>query len=424
MGEFMEAINTKILAATEAFSRDILVNQLHQDYDYHNLAHTVKVVDAVEEIGRHSKLTAKEIETLKIAAWFHDLGYIKAYIGHEEHSMEMAREFLSTQNIKETRIERILELIEATKLDFEPRNTMEGVMKDADLYNLADEDAISKSQGIRKEWKVFCNRDFSDEEWDKFNYDFFREHEYYSDFGKEFLAAKKKENIRKLKKALKKSTASTESNEAEIAIQNYQLEEAQAKIDKLKRKIKKLDRQRPERGVETMFRTTYRTHVSLSAIADNKANILLSINAIIISIIMTKAFEPNILRDAKFLEVPLFVILLVCMSTIIFAILATRPKINSGIFSRDDILDKKTNLLFFGNFHNMDLDDYQWGIDQMMDDAKYLYGSMSKDIYFLGRVLAKKFQLLRIAYNVFMYGMAGALTIFAVSYWLGEKGLL
>lgn len=420
----MEATNTKLLAAAEAFSRDILTRQLHPDYDYHNLAHTINVVESVEEIGRHSLFSPKEIETLKIAAWFHDLGYIKAYIGHEDYSMEMAREFLLGQKMKESRIDRVLELIEATKLDFEPRNAMEGVIKDADLYNLAQEDAIIKSQGIRKEWKVFCNRDFTDTEWDKFNYDFFREHEYYSDFGKEFLAPKKKENIRKLKKALKKNAPPQQSNEAEVAIQNYQLEEAQTKIDKLKRKLKKINRQRPERGIETMFRTTYRTHISLSSIADNKANILLSINAIIISIIITKAIEPQLLTDSKFLEFPLFSILLVCMSTIIFAILATRPKINSGIFSREDILDKKTNLLFFGNFHNMDLDDYQWGIDQMMDDAKYLYGSMAKDIYFLGRVLAKKFQLLRIAYNVFMYGMAASLLIFAVCYWLGQEGIL
>ncbi|MEZ4828193.1 MAG: DUF5706 domain-containing protein [Bacteroidia bacterium] len=420
----MEAINTKLLESAEAYSRDILVNQLHKDYDYHNLDHTVQVVEAVEEIGRHSMFTAKEIETLKIAAWFHDLGYIKAYVGHEDYSMEIARAFLANQGIKTSRIERILELIEATKLDFEPRNTMEGVMKDADLYNLSQDDAIPRSQGIRKEWKVFCDRDFSDEEWDKFNYDFFREHEYYSDFGKEFLAPRKKENIRKLKKALKKSAPQPEQANAELVIKDYQLEKSQAKIDKLKRKIKKLDRQRPERGIETMFRTTYRTHISLSSIADNKANILLSINAIIISIILTKAFEADTLREANFLEIPLFSILIICMSTIVFAILATRPKINSGIFSRDDILDKKTNLLFFGNFHNMDLDDYQWGIDQMMDDAKYLYGSMAKDIYFLGRVLAKKFQLLRIAYNVFMYGMAGSLIIFAICYWLGQKGVL
>ncbi|MEZ4771661.1 MAG: DUF5706 domain-containing protein [Bacteroidia bacterium] len=420
----MEATNTKLLAAAEAFSRDILTHQLHPDYDYHNLDHTAKVVESVEEIGRHSMFTPKEIETLKIAAWLHDLGYIKTYIGHEEYSIEIAREFLAGQKMKETRIERIVELIEATKLDFEPRNAMEGVIKDADLYNLAQEDAIPKSQGIRKEWKVFCNRDFTDAEWDKFNYDFFREHEYYSDFGKEFLAPKKKENIRKLKKALKNNLPQKEANEAEIAIQNYQLDKAQTKIDKLKRKIKKLDRQRPERGIETMFRTTYRTHISLSSIADNKANILLSINAIIISIIITKAIEPKLLNESKFLEFPLFSILVVCMSTIVFAILATRPKINSGIFSREDILDKKTNLLFFGNFHNMDLDDYQWGIDQMMDDAKYLYGSMAKDIYFLGRVLAKKFQLLRIAYNVFMYGMAASLLIFGICYWLGQEGIL
>ena len=117
-----------------------------------------------------------------------------------------------------------------------------------------------------------------------------------------------------------------------------------------------------------------------------------------------------------YIVIPSFLIIAVCMTTIVFAILATRPKVNSGIFTREDILKKKTNLLFFGNFHSMKLGDYLWGIDQMMKDAEYLYGSMTTDIYFLGKVLAKKFQLLRIAYNVFMYGIGLAMITFIITF--------
>ena len=171
-----------------------------------------------------------------------------------------------------------------------------------------------------------------------------------------------------------------------------------------------------------MFRTTYRTHINLSSIADNKANILLSINAIIVSIVLTDLIGK--LEDYKFVLIPGAALLLVCMVTIVFAILATRPKVSSGIFTREDILEKKTNLLFFGNFFRMDLVDFQWGIKQMMNDAEYLYGSMSKDIYFLGKVLAKKFLLLRIAYNVFMYGMIVVISIFIITFSLHELGYL
>jgi predicted metal-dependent HD superfamily phosphohydrolase len=413
-------VATQILSATEAFARDILENKVDKEFTYHTLPHTQQVVEATEEIGKHIGLRDSEIEVLKIAAWLHDLGYITRYIGHERDSMAMARTFLTEQNADEKLIVKIENLIEATILEQKPRNTLEEVIKDADLYNLATPEALENSQMIRYEWKVFCNREFSDKEWDEFNYDFFKEHEYYTSYGKEFLDPMKQTNVKKLKKAIKKRKKN--EDETEKALLVMQLERQEAKVDKLKRKLKKVKRQRPDRGIETMFRTTYRTHINLSSIADNKANILLSINAIIVSIVLTDLIGK--LEDYKFVLIPGALLLLVCMVTIVFAILATRPKVSSGVFTREDILEKKTNLLFFGNFFRMNLGDFLWGIQQMMNDAEYLYGSMSKDIYFLGKVLAKKFQLLRIAYNVFMYGMIVVILTFAITFSLHEIGVL
>ncbi|MCB0853185.1 MAG: HD domain-containing protein, partial [Bacteroidetes bacterium] len=380
-------VATQILSATEAFARDILTNKIDKEFTYHTLPHTVQVVDATEEIGRHIGLTNSEIEVLKVAAWLHDLGYVRKYIGHERDSIAIAREFLTEQNADEALIVKVENLIEATILEQKPRNTLEEVIKDADLFNLATPEALENSQMIRYEWKVFCNRTFSDKEWDEFNYNFFREHEYYTPYGKEYLDPIKQSNIKKLKKALKRRRQ--KENETEKALLVMQLEKQESRVDKLKRKLKKAKQQRPDRGIETMFRTTYRTHMNLSSIADNKANILLSINAIIVSIVLTDLIGK--LEDYAFILIPGATLLLVCMVTIVFAILATRPKVSSVIFTREDILEKKTNLLFFGNFFRMDLIDFQWGIKQMMNDAEYLYGSMSKDIYFLGKVLAKKF---------------------------------
>jgi hypothetical protein len=104
-----------------------------------------------------------------------------------------------------------------------------------------------------------------------------------------------------------------------------------------------------------------------------------------------------------------------CLVTIVFAILATRPSIASGKFTRDDIKEKKTNLLFFGNFHSMDLKDYEWGMREMMKDYEYLYGSMIKDIYFLGKVLARKYRFLRLAYTFFMFGFTVSIITFIIA---------
>lgn len=406
-------VTKELLDATESFARDILVNHLSKDFKYHTLDHTLQVVKAAEKIGQETGLDQNQILLVKIAAWLHDLGYVSKYDGHEEASMAMAREFLTGKQADPELIQRIEELIFATRLDVEPSNTLEEVLKDADLYNLSTEEALENSDNIRKEWEIFCERKYSDEEWDEFNHRFFKNHQYYTVFAKMHLAPGKKANTKKIKKAIKKRNEGSQFAGSEELLQ-YELELKEKRVDKLKRKIKKIKRQRPDRGIETMFRATYRTHINLSDLADSKANILLSVNAIIISIVFTNVFTKGNME--QYITVPSIVLMVVCMTAIVFTILSTRPSINSGVFTREDILKKKTNLLFFGNFYRMQLDDFMWGINEMMRDADYLYGSMAKDIYFLGKVLAKKFYLLRIAYNIFMYGLALCLLVFAGFY--------
>ena len=105
----------------------------------------------------------------------------------------------------------------------------------------------------------------------------------------------------------------------------------------------------------------------------------------------------------------------------VFSILSSRPNISSGKFTREDIKNKKTNLLFFGNFHAMKVEDYEWGMKEMMKDADYLYGSLIKDIYYLGKVVGKKYRYLRIAYSIFMYGFVIAILSFIVAFQLSAK---
>jgi hypothetical protein len=180
------------------------------------------------------------------------------------------------------------------------------------------------------------------------------------------------------------------------------------------KKAKKKKKQNLGRGVETMYRTTYRTHINLSSIADNKANIMLSINAIIISIVVSNLATK--LDSNPHLILPTALLLFVCMLSLVFAILSTRPKITKGKFSREDIENKQANLLFFGNFYNMDLDDFHWGMMEMLKDPDFLYSSMTRDLYYLGVVLAKKYRYLRICYSIFMYGLIISLIGFGIAF--------
>ena len=100
----------------------------------------------------------------------------------------------------------------------------------------------------------------------------------------------------------------------------------------------------------------------------------------------------------------------------VFSILSTRPKVTSGKFTKEDVAQKKVNLLFFGNFHKMPLEDFQEGMSQLMNDRDYLYKSLMKDLYFLGIVLEKKYRLLRIAYNIFMIGIIISVIAFVIAF--------
>ena len=162
-----------------------------------------------------------------------------------------------------------------------------------------------------------------------------------------------------------------------------------------------------------MFRTTSKNHVDFSSMADSKANIMISVNSILITIIVGVLMRK--LDTNPHLIAPTFILLLVCLTSIVFSILATRPNITSGKFSKEDIENKRANLLFFGNFHKMQLKDFEWGMTEMINDSDYLYGSMIKDIYFLGVVLGRKYRFLRTAYTIFMFGIIIASAAFIIA---------
>ena len=191
-----------------------------------------------------------------------------------------------------------------------------------------------------------------------------------------------------------------------------------------KKKNKKSEGLGSSRGIETMFRTSYRTNMDLSGLADAKANIMISINGIIISIILA-SISPKI--DANpWLLIPTSVLLLTCLGSMALAVLAARPRFTSQVISLDDVQKNKKNLLFFGNFVSMSEDDFVLGMTELVQNTDNLYINMIRDIYGLGTVLMKKFSLLRKSYNIFMFGLiAGVLLFIGVYAWvvLSQAGI-
>ncbi|MES2239914.1 MAG: Pycsar system effector family protein [Bacteroidota bacterium] len=374
-----------LIEQVQDFIFNLLKDKLSSSFIYHNFTHTSDVVEAVKTLSENEELSTEELEILVVAAWFHDTGYTKGCDNHEEASVSIATDFL-TENGKSTEyINQVSVLIRATVYHCTPQSILEKIIKDADFYHFSTENYFEKCELLREEWKNTKQKQFSDLEWARENLNMLTQyHQYYTDYAINNWQALKDKNVSLIKEKIKKMDADKE-----------------IKTEK-KKKVKST---KPDRGIDTLFRVTLSNHTRLSGIADSKANILLSVNAIIISIalstIIPKLDSP---RNAH-LVIPTFILLTFSVVSIIFAILSTRPKVTSGTFTRGDIEDRKVNLLFFGNFYKMPLEEYEWAVNEMMKDNTYLYNSMIKDLYFLGIVLEKKYKLLRITYNIFMVGI-------------------
>ena len=181
----------------------------------------------------------------------------------------------------------------------------------------------------------------------------------------------------------------------------------------VQRQEKKKQQAAQIKGIQTMMRVMNDNHIEFSAIADNKANLLISVNAIMISVILSVLVRR--LETDPHLRIPTIIFLIVGVTTIVLAILSTKPKVSSGVFTRDDVLNRRINLMFFGNYYKSRVEDYEWGMKKLMNDPDYLYGTMIRDMHQLGVVLAKKYRLISAAYSVFMYGIIITIIAFVIA---------
>ena len=196
-------------------------------------------------------------------------------------------------------------------------------------------------------------------------------------------------------------------------------EQLKAELEAVTQELEKKKAKGPgtNRGVETMFRAAYRVQMELTALADNKANMMISINGIIISIIIA-AVSPKL--DANpWLILPSTVFLVGTLISIVFSILAARPRISTQPITLQDLENSKGNILFFGNFANLSPDHFQQGMLELMQDRRVMYETMIDNIYGIGVVLKKKFALLKVAYTCFMIALVlGVLSFIGVFLWV------
>lgn len=405
---------SSVIAAAQAYVTQRFDEHTEPVLVYHNKAHTLQVVHAAEQITAYYRLPEQELLVVMVAVWFHDMGYLLGERQHHEQAgADAARTFALGQGLPESTAKAIAGCILATRMPQAPQNLLEQIVCDADLFHLGTKDFSKRNKLLRAETELATGNKISGADWSKSSIQFLESHKYHTAYCQTLLKQQKEENLEKLRSKLEqKQSEALKEQEKEREKEKKQFAKA-GKEEKPGKETKPEKDKRSSRGVETMFRTTSTNHIRLSSMADSKANIMISVNAIIISVLLSVLLRK--LEDYPQFILPAILFLTTSVTTIVFSVLATRPNVTSGRFTDLDIRSKKANLLFFGNFHQMSYQEYEDGMETIMDHGEYLYSNMIHDIYNLGVVLGRKYRLLRFAYNTFMFGIIASVLAFTIA---------
>ncbi len=394
--EFME----DIIAAADHFVLELFKKKLPGNFIYHNYHHTHRVVKSTKELIGNSEINVKQANLLILSAWLHDTGYTVKFQGHEEESVKIAKEFLKDYSLGKEDLDTIERCILGTKFGVESADVLEEIIQDADTSHFGKDYFEDTSDLFRSELKLLDIQEYSREEWIVENIEMFTEkHRFHTDYAVKIWGPTKSDNLREL---LDKESG---------------IKEKMAREDtkaKLKAHYKN---ESPDRSIQSVYRITLRNHIKLSDIADTKANILLSVNAIIISLGISNIL-PDLENTNQYLLIPTLILVCFSVASIILAIMSTRPNVSKGEFTKDEVKNREVNVLFFGNFHKMPFDQFKWAVLQIMDDQDYIYEALMRDLHSLGIVLNRKYMLLRWTYTVFTIGIVVSVVSFIIEFLL------
>lgn len=397
---------TEILVKkTEKYIKNLLAEQMNKNFLFHTQGYAKKTIGKAEKILEDSEVSKNDRNEILIATCFIHAGYAEDYNNHVEESVQLASNYLQNNNVDKDKIDKVLYLIRSAWNNKEPKSVSEKIVKDVRTWFYASEDFEEMLQLLRLELENF---DKSVPDMDTWRLDYVEElrvkHRFYTEYAKENWQEEKEDNILSLISRLQKAEK-TERKEV------------------LKAKLKD---ESPQRAIQSLYRIELRNHIKLSDIADTKANILLSVNAIIISLLLANLLPKLDTPSNSYLIYPTVIFVLFSIASMIMSVLATRPKVDNADVVENEINKKDTNYLFFGNFHTMNVKDFKSKIRDIIKSQDTIYDSLSMDLYYLGKVLQEKYRLLRWTYTIFIIGIILSVVAFgfALKYYGMEDELL
>ncbi len=355
---------------------------------WHNFARTNQLVTLSARLATDDKLDEVDLLALYTAAWFSYTGWLFDPSDPLTASRQLARQFLHAEHQPDALQDNVHEVLGAVNMTEPPISPVGRILWDAVLALHVGPD-YSETQKLRKkEQENILRTAISNEQW--------RQEEVLLLRTLSFFTAEGKATF-----------------EPELARHLQSLERRQEKAEKPVVETVPA-KSNGNSTIQTYFKTSYHTHIHLSGIADRKAQMLISVNAILISVLITVLSYSNIAETRPPLLIPVTLFMVFGLSALVFAVLSARPKVTRQPIAHLLPEERRSNLLFFGHFTQLDPDDYIREMNDLFEDPNELQSAMHRDMYFLGKVMDRKYRLVSMAYTLFLIGFIGAVCSFLI----------
>lgn len=364
---------------------------------YHNYYYTLKVLKRANKLFESEDLSALDASVINFALLFSNTGFLKNYKNPYYTSQVIVDEFFKSTTIElylKNDVKECIKILETKK----PKNKIQEIVLDIYFSDYGIKKYTKYNSLLRKEIAAMTGSKMSASQWLSHEIEAMMSHSFYSDYAKSQWQGRKQKNLSRLLRQ-QNSLKNTKSKEKMKAY--------------YKAKYKSED---PDRSIQTLYRVALRNHIKLSDIADTKANILLSVNAIIISLVLANLLSKLDNPTNRYMILPTIVFVIFSIISMIMSIKATQPNITRGEFTEKDLKNKDVNLAFFGNFYKMEFERYQTAVSNLIKNKADVYYTLTKDLYFLGSVLDTKYRLLRNTYYVFMAGTIVSVIAFTIAF--------
>lgn len=378
-------LKSDILSLTIAYVREVFED--HSEVPvFHDFPHIKEVVKVVDQLSDAHELSKGKKEVVLLAAWLYFLGIKEGKGNFKPASQKRARIFLEGHNYEKT--DAVCGLIGSRLKNSDKLEAQ--ILHDALVSYKGRKRFFRKVELLRLERESVLQKRYTDYTWAKMMYRHLIFGTFLTDAAKQKYRTNKIKNIKKQRSNIKNAH----------------------KVTTRKKTGKEFGR-----GVDTLYRANYNNHISLSSIADGKANMMISINTIILSVIVTLSgagftFSGTFMVNHLRFTIPIFILLIGSLASVVFAVISARPKVTTQKIPIKEVDEKQTSLLFFGNFLQVSLDDFINHLARLKKNQRRLYDSMSIDLYHLGGVLQIKYKLLTYSYNAFMIGLVAGVFAF------------